>query len=185
MKYFVFLILIINVQSRNCDGILYSLKGFSIENKKELGDGFKKQYLNQISSIYEILDGDYSAYLYERKKIGKNQGIFVYVVRDSYGILYLLLINKNKKLLSSVEIAGTNCGGVYERNNGQVEWCGDRYSLFENDSIFNTILVNEITDGYEVDAPTYTDSLVVKYKINNKGVIQKLEERIYHNNVTK
>lgn len=158
-------------------------KAYSIDvtgNKITTNDSIGKEYLDKIPRITEALGNDYEAFLYDERKIGKNKAVFIKIGRDAYQVIYLLILNEKGSLINTFEVAGDDCPGANELEDGSVKWCGDKFSVFENDSVFSLTNKKIKTDSFFEDTRCYIDSTVTKYKISYSGNIEKLWEENVH-----
>lgn len=97
--------------------------------------------------------------------------LVIYTIADSYEALLLLILNSKNELINFLEIAGGVCyGPVEDESTGKVKWCSEKQSIV-NFPFITVTKTTSISDGFEEDAISVTDSLVSKYKILKNGEI--------------
>jgi hypothetical protein len=158
-----------------------STDSVNVEWMPEVDKRCKRMYLDSMPAVKIGLAGDYTAYRYGERNIGlERKALFVYIARDDYSIIHMLILNKKEELINTFEVAGVECGFAEELEDGSAEWCGDRLSVFENDSTFNLTNKTIKADSFMENAKFYIDSNVTTYKINYKAQIEKIGEKRYH-----
>ena len=145
-----------------------------------IGESFRRKYLDKMPQINEMLKSDFSASIYDSRNLEKNQLVFIIIGGDSYTMIHMLILNENEELINTFEVAGIDCPFAEELEDGSVEWCGDRFSVFENDSTFNLVNKKIKTDSFLKNSKCHIDSTVTTYKINYKAQIEKANEKNYH-----
>ena len=143
-------------------------------------ESFRKKHLDKMPKINEMLKSNFFASIYDNKNLGKNKLVFIIIRGDSYSMIHMLILNKKEELINTFEVAGVDCPFAEELEDGSVEWCGDRFSVFENDSTFNLVDKKIKTDSFLENSKCHIDSTVTTYKINYKAQIEKLSEKSYH-----
>lgn len=151
--------------------LIYSVDKLKITELKTVDDVFRKKNLDLIPVIKDNLAGDYNAFYLDEKNLAGYSFITVYVTRDAFGIIFLLIFNKDK-LISYEELAGGICAGPNEEND-TVYWCSESFSKFENDKDFQKTTVKKKSNDF-ANSPLFIDTIKGFFSIQSDGSIKLL-----------
>ena len=148
-----------------------SLNNLDITKLEKVDASFRTRVLDKISSVSE-LKSDYEAFFYKKFQVNSFKAILVYVVRDSYGIIHLLLFDNNDKMISSVPLAGDICAGPGEEN-GFVVWCNEVSSTFTSEADFHITTVKKKSNDF-ANSPLFVDTIKKYFSIVSDGSVKQV-----------
>ena len=148
-----------------------SLTNIDITKLEKVDSSFRSKVLDKISSV-SVLKSDYEAFFYKKFQVNSFKAVLVYVVRDSYGIIHMLLFDNKDKMISSVPLAGDICAGPGEEN-GLVVWCNEVTTIFTSESDYHTTTVKKKSDDF-ANSPLFIDTIKGYFSIRSDGSVRLL-----------
>lgn len=159
---------------------------FWTDDKYELcTDSITKTHYVVLDSIQKVklivpvtsFGGDYlihfmnAVFVSKQKKIGEYTPIIIHLNGDDYGSLIYIVLDKDLKAVSSLELEGGFCAGPTKINDSLCILCDHKESFLKGKEIF-TYVLKESTKTLDSLTMANYDSLSYQSRILSSGIIE-------------